>query len=188
YGELSKEFSAASNQIRAGMSVSSALSDMAERNSSKLLERVNFLMLHGYKSGGEVRRALREGAENVFLFLSLLRERASLLAVQKYTIIIGGGVLVPLILGSVLSMANSLDIGKTNFLGRESSLGGAEIKNALPLANRIYLVICCLFSSLMVGHIEGDKSKFFPYFLLMAASSLFLFSFAMDANPLKVGF
>ncbi len=188
YGALSEEFMAANNQVKSGMGVGSALSDMGERTGSKLLERINFLMLHGYKSGGEIRRALRETAENAFSFLSLERERASSLAMQKYTIVFGGAMLVPLILGSVLAMATSLDIGDSGLFGGEKKLGISEIKGSLVLANQIYIGIYCLLASFMVGYMDGDRSRFLPYFVFMLLVSVALFSFASGANFLKAGF
>ena len=184
YGPLSEEFAAAGRQIKSGISMSLALSDISARSSSRLLERVNSLLLHGYKSGGEIRRALRDMAENIFSSLSLERERAAMLSMQKATILIGGAILVPLILGSVVSMVSSIDFEENPIF--EGNGGIPVAKGDLILANQLYLAAYSLLSSLMVGQMEGKRSRFLPYFIFMCLSSLLLFSFAANAAFLKV--
>ena len=178
YGPLSEEFKIASRQVKAGMSVEDALNDMVERNDSVLLERTVSLLIYGYRTGANMYRALRETAEDIFSLFSLIRERKAVLSIQKYTILIGGAVLVPLILGIVLQVVSSLDMsGIAEYF--KSNVDTEQLMSAAKGAVHVYLVIYSLLSSYLIASQEGDKRKSVIYFMFMVLTSIILFNMAL---------
>jgi Flp pilus assembly protein TadB len=172
YGRLSLLFAECSRKISAGASIPSALGSIASGSDSAMLSRSCTLISHAYMAGGPMHRALSETAQDILSTFSLISEREAALSLQKYTLLFGGGVLVPLILGIVHGMASSL--GK--FPG---AAGGAEgISAAIPLATGAYLIIYSLISSIAIGHGEGQRGNWPVYFGILAPLSLLLYHLA----------
>ncbi len=181
YGALSDEFETAARQVAAGSSVPGALRKIGERNNSVLLSRAVLLISKGYESGADMYHALRESAEDILSLFALVRERRSILSLQKYTVIIGGAVLVPLILGSVFQVVGGLSSGLEGGFLQKSADAGA-IQDAAALAAPVYLGIYALVSSLMVAKQEGDERRALIYFVFMLPLAEALFFLAKSAN------
>ncbi|MFH1095206.1 MAG: type II secretion system F family protein [Candidatus Micrarchaeota archaeon] len=104
-GPLAAQSAAALRQLRAGENPVRVLSRWAERTPSIMLERALGLLTVGYKTGGHLSTALRATAQDLLSSFMLVRERASLLSIQSYTLIAASGILVPAILAVSLSFA-----------------------------------------------------------------------------------
>ncbi len=94
--------------LQAGANPVSVLSDWSERTPSILISRALRLLQVGYQTGGNLSKALRETAGDLLSSFTLVRERAALLSVQRYTLLAAAGLLVPAILG--LSLAFSVQV------------------------------------------------------------------------------
>lgn len=104
-GPLAAQSAAALRQLRAGENPVKVLSLWAERTPSIMLERALGLLQVGYRTGGHLSTALRATAQDLLSSFMLVRERASLLSIQSYTLIAASGILVPAILAVSLSFA-----------------------------------------------------------------------------------
>ncbi len=186
YGVLSKEFTFAHNQIAAGSNVQKALQGISERNNSLLLERCMELLARGYATGADMKIALKETAEDIFTLFSIVRERASSLAIQKYTLLLGGGIIVPIMLGTVFSFVSSLDYsGLETISNADASERTVFLENSLS-AVQAYLAIFAALSSLFIAQQEGSTKRAIIYFLFLTPLVLLLFNFARSTNIFNV--
>jgi pilus assembly protein TadC len=177
YHSLSEEFSIASQQIESGMSVTKALSTITKRCSSKLLERVISLLNQCYRIGKDTQIAVRETAEDIFEMLMLIKEQAALLAIQRYTILIGGCILIPIILAFVITIISSLGYqGGVGFSKITESERQLLIETSTTVV-QYYLTFYVLIASIFISYQEGKTRKFIIYFLIFLLISLSLFNF-----------
>ncbi|VVC02442.1 Type II secretion system (T2SS), protein F [Candidatus Burarchaeum australiense] len=176
YGPLSEEFAQVRNSVKAGASVPNALNAMASRSQSLLLRRTAWLMAAGYSVGTDAYSSLREAADDMLSVFSLMRERSASSSLQKYTLL-AGAILVPLILGTLLSSILQLDITSFTFNASDSANAQA-IHDAAAGAAPFYLLIYALLSSLLMAQLEGSWRRFLPYAIILAPLSLALFELA----------
>ncbi len=162
-GPIAQEFGIVKNQIASGVSPKSALSNVAQRTDSLLIHRCISLMLLGYKSGADMRVALRKVAEDVYSTFDQLRERKNAIAMQKYTLLAGSALLVPLVMGIAIGMSKV--IGKSGVAG-----SGASIDMMGPSA--AYIIIFALLSAIYSATLEGNSKKAVIYFLLAGPLAL----------------
>ncbi len=184
YGPLSIEFAAAHSQIKSGADVPSALSSISEENDSVLLSRATELLSQAYSAGGEMSMALKETAADMFSIFSIVRERESTLALQKYTLLFGGALLVPLVLGAITNVISKLGGQGMELISSMSSLERASLISASIGAAQIYLVIYSLLASLFIAQLGGSWRNFIVYFVMMAPVSLFAYNLAMSVHVL----
>ena len=184
YGPLSLEFAAAHSQIKSGADVPSALRSISEENDSVLLSRATELLSQAYTAGGEMSRALKETADDMFSIFSIVRERESTLALQKYTLIFGGGLLVPLVLGAITNVISKLGGPGMELISSISSAERAGLISASIGAAQLYLVIYSLLASLFIAQLGGSRRNFIVYFVMMAPVSLLAYNLAMSVNVL----
>jgi len=181
YGALSEEYKIASRQLKAGSDLSYVLENMSDRNNSTLIKRTNKLLIYGHYAGANMYTALRETAEDIFSLFSLIRERKAVMTMQKYTVIIGGAIIVPLILGIVIQMITSLNIESmaTYLTGNDANLT-TELLEQSVLTIQVYMIIYSAISSVLLAQQEGETNKFIIYFIFMAMSAIFLFNMALS--------
>jgi flagellar protein FlaJ len=177
YHSLSNEFKKAERQIKVGISLTHSLMNMRDRNSSMLLDRVISLLIQCYKTGKDVHQAIKETAEDIFELNMLKKEQASSLALQKYTILIGGCIFVPIILSVILNIVSGIQ-PPTN----DENL--IQLRNDLITqsysAVQSYIVIFVLLSSIFVAFQEGRLRTFIGYFIIFLPIALFLFNIAKE--------
>jgi pilus assembly protein TadC len=179
YGALSEEFAAVCRRIKAGAGIPEALQAMAERNGSLLLSRAVELLVMGYKTGADISGALRETAEDIFEFSDIVRERGATLAMQKYTLLVAGGLLVPVILGMLSNLVFSLDLSGAEQWGIGlPAQQRAELLSAATNASQAYLVIYSVISGFFVALQEGQTRRFVVYAAVLAPVTLLLFNAA----------
>ncbi|AJF60206.1 MAG: type II secretion system F family protein [Candidatus Diapherotrites archaeon] len=164
YGELSREFRRAHESILSGASPEEALEKMNNSNRSKTLERAVNLIVQGINSGSEASHVFKETAEDILETNSILRERSSSMVVEKYTLLLGGGIIVPLILGLLVGMVHELNFNSLAELGIGLPTEQREaVMQAALLANQLYLVEYAIIASVFVAFQESDSKKALLY-------------------------
>lgn len=170
---LGKIFKRMHNQITKGFSVREVLANAEKDANSKLLSRTLRLMLLGYQHGGNIHNLLRQTAKDVSDVHELMKEQAAITTIEKYTLLIGGGCVVPFILGmlqSTVSQIQPIDLG----------LGMSQISRAIVMANiefgsQVYVVEYAILASIFAGLQEGRREKSIIYALILTPASLALF-------------
>ncbi|MEM4389290.1 MAG: type II secretion system F family protein [Candidatus Micrarchaeia archaeon] len=184
FGPLSEEFRMALNQVRSGMPLERAVLEIGERNDSLLLSRATHLLAAGWSAGAAFEHAVRETAEDIMGFAALVRERAALLAMQKYTMLIGGSVLVPFILALVANMVAELNLSAGALFSALPATERLTLFSATLDAVQAYLIIYAFLSGLLVAFQEGSPRKALVYFLILAPLSLGVFKLSLGLHLL----
>lgn len=187
HGELSKEFMKVVRKIETGESVKDSLEEMAESTDSDLIERSIHVLVTGHESGSDLSEALEETAEEASKLYRLKRERSVSTTVEKYTLLLAGGLIVPFILGSLTSVVGSLEISSLTQIGIGASQAvREEIKRNALLGNQIYIGVYSAIASFFVAYQEKEIEKGFMYSLFLLPSSLLLFNLAKSINILAL--
>ncbi len=171
--EWRKEFQRAEKQLHTGASVEQSLQEISNRNPTPVVERAMQLLIAGYQSGADMSEVFKEAGHDILETQAILRERQASMVVEKYTLLLAGGVIVPLVLGLLVGMVNGFPQGIGSDLGIGlSPEARAELLNAVLLAIPIYLFEYALLASYFVAQQESDSSKAFLYALFLVPSSL----------------
>lgn len=171
FGKVSEAFALALARQRAGESFQESIKAASLRFPSSLSKRAFSLILVAYETGADMYFALREAAQDIVSFFALIKERSSLMAMQKYTVFASCAFLVPAILGTVvflspvLSGAGPFEEGKGSLLPKE-----------LALASRVYLLENALLSSIFLAFVESKPKKAALYFAICSPISQIAFS------------
>ncbi|MCC7570060.1 type II secretion system F family protein [Candidatus Micrarchaeota archaeon] len=182
-GPLGNEFKIAYRQISAGADVESSLMAIAERNNSLLIKRAVKLIIHGYYAGADMYSALRETAEDIYSLFILISQRKSVLALQKYTLLLGGAILVPLILGSILQVVGSLNThGLVSVLTDKEITDTADILETIKSATFVYLMIFSIISGIMIAQQEGESKKAIVYAVIIVICAAVLYTLALSSK------
>lgn len=182
YAFLSEEFRKARHEIEKGATPELALSNAKKRVKSKAFSRAIDLVIEGVQSGADAGAVFKEAAEDLLETNALIRERKSSLVIEKYTLIFAGGVIVPLILGTVAGMLETLDFSGLSEIG--IGLAQAEKKDLLwagKTAGLIYIIEYALIASFFLAFQEHDRKKTAIYaaFLLPVSLAVYFFSQTM---------
>lgn len=165
YGALSEEAGKSRKQIQGNLGTDAVLEDLALRNDSRMLGRAAMMLRHVFRTNSFDR--LNGLAEDMLKSFEIMRERAQMASLQKYTLLFGA-LLIPLILKTTLNLLS--DMG--GFFGDGGVPGLVAFSFSLMPA---YLVIYSVISSSYIGDMEGRKSGAMGYFLMMAAAGLSAF-------------
>lgn len=177
HGALGEQFRRAYEQVQAGASVPHALRALAQRvPDSPLVERSVNLLIEGYQSGADLSSALRDIADDAMALQALAEQTKSALAMHKYTLLLAGGLLVPFILGLLLSLTQTL---QADALGVETGLGPSqnskEISAAVEAVVPGYLVLFTILAALFVALQEGQTKRAVLYVSGLLPLSLLVF-------------
>ena len=176
YGPLSEEFAMVSRQISAGTNVESSLLGVSERNNSAILDRVIVLLNQCYRIGGDIQLVIRETAEDIFDLVVLAKEQTAILAMQRYTILFGGCIIIPIILAFAINIISGLDYNLLN-ISSVSHVERQSLISATLDATQAYLIIYTFLASLFMAHQEGRTRKAVIYFIIFVGIAIFLFNF-----------
>ncbi len=178
YRFLSGEFEKCRQEILKGSTAVGALEKMKERNDSIVLGRAIDLVLGGINSGADVSAVFKETAADLFETGAILRERVASLTIEKYTLLIAGGILVPAILGVLTGMVLSLNFDALSEIGIGLSLSEKKaLIDAAMFASPIYLAEYSLIASFFVAFQEGDLKKGIVYAAALVPLSLAVYFF-----------
>jgi hypothetical protein len=183
FGRVSDAFALALARQEAGDSFQSSMQAAARHCPAPLASRAFALIVVAYETGADMYAALRECAADTVSFFALLRERAALLSIQRYTVLASSALLVPIILGTVVFLAPSLS--------GASVAGGTERPDAsllvtLALACQAYLVLNAALSALLLSLTESNPARSAIYFAICAPLALIIFSIA-SSSALALG-
>ncbi|MFA6907486.1 MAG: type II secretion system F family protein [Candidatus Micrarchaeia archaeon] len=184
FGRVSEAFALALARQMAGDSFQSSMAAAARYCPTPLAARAFSLIVVAYETGADMYSALRECAEDVSSFFALMRERAALLSIQRYTVLASSALLVPIILGTVVYLAPTLS--GASAAGAGSAQPDAALLSTLALASQIYLVMNAALSALLLALTESNPARAALYFAICAPMSLILFSIA-SSSALALG-
>ena len=176
-GALAGEFKKAAMQLRNGIPVTHALEDMVKSNDSQLLKRAIGLLLQSYRTGADMGQAFRETAEEISAIAEATREQSASTTIEKYTLLLAGGAIVPLVLGTLIAMVGSLDFAGLAELGFGLGSSGAVLASAL-LGSQVYIVEYALLAAVFVAYQEGSIEKAVVYAAILVPLSVALFTVA----------
>jgi Flp pilus assembly protein TadB len=160
-----EEFRKTLNQLRANISPESAIRDMVERNRSPLLAKVMETMDHVYRAGGNVNERITEMADDLLLFQESRREQNSMMAMQKYSVILGM-LIMPLVLAMAMGIAGKMG----GIIDVEINIG--QLAEGLILA---YLAINAGIISDFCASLESDRSRELVYFSALSVAGIAIF-------------
>ena len=184
YWKLSEAFDTALRRQKAGEGFASSMEHALPQCRTLLTKRAFGLLVVSYETGADMGLALREAAADAASFFSLLRERAAAMAVQHYTLLAASSLLVPFILGTVLSMVPS--ISQSASISGLGGQGGGVF--GIALACQLYLAACAVFSSLALSVSSGQSGRWPLYLSLIAPLSQAVFALASKgASALLAG-
>lgn len=176
-GALAKEFRKASMQVKNGIPVDDALEAMAGANDSRMLAMALGLLVQCYRTGADMAGAFRETADEISGIASVMRQQAISTTVEKYTLLLAGGVIVPLVLGALVAMVGSLSFSGLSELGFGAVDQGALLANAL-LGSEVYIAEYAVIASVFVAYQESSLEKAVVYIAVLVPLSLALFMLA----------
>jgi len=180
YGLMSKEFRKAFNEIEKGKTVEESLGEISFRCRSEIISRAMNLLIQGNKSGAEMNKVFKETAEDILETQSIIKERIASTFIQKYTLILAGGIIVPLLLGLITGF-----ITEMNFIGiNELGLGmpseeRKKIIEAALTANQIYIIEYALIASFFIAQQEGNTKKALVYSLVLIPLGIVCYNIAL---------
>ncbi len=174
YGELSSEFTEIEKRMQAGASFPNALQASAKKRNSRLFRQFTVILTLSHHSGGDVSNALKAFADDAFCVKNLKNEMQASLAMQKYTILASGCLLVPAILGVLLKVVSTLNLDSST-IGLPLATKNALLE-AVTLGNYLYLFTFSLISSAFLGVIDSSSKKAILYFILLFPLALAVFT------------
>ena len=119
----------------------------------------------------------REAANELLEEQALLKERASLLTIQKATLLLSSMFLVPFILGLLCGIAKSFDLSYLDIL-EMSKAYQRELVEASVLASNLYVIELAVIVSIFLAMQENSTKKAALYFMLIAPLAYLIFDFA----------
>lgn len=188
FGRLSESFEIALRRQKAGEGFASSMAAASRHCPSPLVSRAFALLVVAYETGADMYFALREAAQDVMGFFSLVRERAAMLSIQRYTLILAAALLVPVILGTTVSLVPALSSSSSQQIASQPSAllaqpaAQAGTFATLTLACRCYLLASALLSSAMLSWSESDPRRALLYFSAIAPISQLAFSAVSGAG------
>jgi Flp pilus assembly protein TadB len=183
YGALTDELRVTVKEIEKGSSVKEGLEKLSERNQSKILERACYLLIRAQEQGVDIVEALAALATDIKETKYLLREQAASLQLQKITLIAAGAVLIPLILGFVVGLAQAMG----QFSEDKAEIITAQVQTVQPIFLG-YVIIHALEACLAIGRQEGDIKKSVYYVIPVLLIAIILFQYvAPQAMMLFMG-
>jgi hypothetical protein len=174
---IGSDFKRIYNEICNGSGIEEAIERAKKRNKSKIFSSTMNLFLQGYHSGAKMSELFKESAENILEMQAVLRERGAIMLINKYTLILAAGLIVPGILGLIVGLVSGLSF---DALGEMSiGLELEERKRMLELTTlgtNIYLVEYALLSSFFLALQEGNKKNFWIYGAILLTLSITIFT------------
>ena len=169
--KANKEFEKAINEINNGKSLRKTLDAFCNRFESKIINQTISLIIQAHETGGDFRKAFTELANELVEIKIIEEEKKTMLAVQKYTIILGCCFLIPLCLGLVAGITKDLDFKSlqettSNFLSPEK----------LEWINKVYIIEFAVSAGIFIALLEGQKKNALMYIIVMTPIALIIYS------------
>ncbi len=160
---LKREWELLHHLIQKGKSVPAALEKWGLGFNSRPLNHARQLFTRAYASGASIQTLCASLAEEGIASQSLLEERRATMLVEKFTILIAGGLIVPVLLGVMVGVVASLAIPSTS----EWISSTPDLLPAALVSIRGYLALYALIASAFVGLQEGKPANAALYALIL---------------------
>jgi hypothetical protein len=160
------------HQIKKGKNPVNAFDILSHARNSSILESVSALLRQTYENGAPFGESARELAQKIASQHASIHERRATLLVEKYTILLAGGVLVPFLLGILTGVVTALPLSSTTDL--IPSGADALFSSALH-GVRGYLLLYACIAGLFVGMQENKWGEGLAYSLILLPCSQIVF-------------
>ena len=166
---ISEEFSFVYDKINNGHNPRSVFEILKKKYESVILTRFLDLLLLSITTGVVSNKDYKKLATQFIESKELLSERESMLLMQKYTVLFAGGLIVPGILGVVISLINNLrsNVSLTTI--------ASDVFVISYVCTIIYIIEYSIISGIYLGLIENSSRKSALYVIILLPLSLLLF-------------
>jgi hypothetical protein len=173
---ISNDFKIILNKVNKGHKIKDLFKDLKEKYNSNLLDKFLDLLEYSISSGTVTLKDYKIIVKDYLKAKELLNERDSVLLMQKYTIIFAGGLIVPGILGIVISLVKNLvGVVDISVVGLSSS---ASLYLVSYYCAIIYIIEYVIISSFYLAQLEDNIKKFIYYLIFLLPVSLLIFFIA----------
>ncbi len=168
---LREEWKQIIEQIGKGKNVSDALLTLGERRDSRILETVSALLVRAYESGHSIEQPALALAEEITAFHASEHERRATLFVEKCTLLLAGGLLVPFLLGILVGVVGTLPLGYDM-----DPVATEHLMHTALLSIRGYLFLYAILASIFIGFQDNRLGSALFYILLLVPCAQLLFA------------
>lgn len=165
------EWSALLARISAGKNPQEALNEWCEGRVSPILDSVRTLLARTYSAGTPFGTPARTLAEEITQHHASLHERRAILLVEKYTILLAGGMLVPFLLGIIAGVVGVLPLSS-----EFTSPHAPALFETTLMSMRGYLFLYAILAGLFVGYQDGKPAQSMIYILVLLPSAQLAYS------------
>jgi Flp pilus assembly protein TadB len=130
---------------------------------SPIASRCIHLLQRGYRSGAPIHSALAGMAHDLMLHHAHFQERSATLLVEKYTLLLAGGILVPVLLGVMVGVVERLPFN----LLLENAAAHQELFRAALFSIRGYLFLYAALAGIFIGLQENQPWKMSVYVVVL---------------------
>ncbi|MBU1197931.1 type II secretion system F family protein [Candidatus Micrarchaeota archaeon] len=163
-GQIASEFERVGQRLHRGFSLSEAFEPFLHRNQSRLLHRTVRFIQTIYETGSDASDAFKRLGEHVLQLHQLAQEQFAMHSLQKYTVLLSAGLLIPFILGTLFSTSQTIDSSS------------ASLYSTMQFVMPLYLALFSGVASLFLALQEGNIKKAVFYLSLVGPCSLLVFS------------
>ncbi len=170
---ISTEFSWVLSKINKGHKPKEVFKVLKEKYQSPLLSKFLDLLEYSVFTGTVTSQDYKNIVKDFLRSRELVDERKSVLLMQKYTILFAGGLIVPGILGIVISLVKSLTgIVDISVVGLTSS---SSLYMVSYYCSIIYIIEYIVISSIYLSELEDNSKKVWVYISFLLPVSLLIF-------------
>jgi hypothetical protein len=170
---ISSEFNYIEIKLKKGFNLNDLLLTLKTKYDCLLFNKFLNLLLISNTSGTTSIDDFKNLMDNYLLVNNILKQRKSLLLMQKYTIVLCSALLLPaiisIVIGMVSSFSQNLDFSSFGF---DINPG---LFNVVYYCALIYIFENIVISSFYLSLLEDQKSKFIVYILILVPISIFVF-------------
>jgi hypothetical protein len=170
---VSKEFAIINKKINKGHKIKDLFEVLKKKYHSDLLDQFLDLIYISTTTGTVSLKDYKNLSAKFLKSKEIINERKSLLLMQKYTILFAGALIVPAILGViislVLSLSSSVDISMIG-ISNNVSLFSVSYYSSI-----IYIIEYVIISSIYLSLLEDNSKKSIVYLSFLLPASLLIF-------------
>ncbi len=160
---IRSEWERVQHSIQKNGDVVKGLDLFAEGMISPIAARSMHLLRRGYRSGAPIHSALAGMAHDLMLHHAHFQERSATLLIEKYTLLLAGGILVPVLLGVMVGVVERLPFN----LLMENAAAHQELFRAALFSIRGYLFLYAALAGIFIGLQENANWKMSVYVLAL---------------------
>ncbi len=172
---ISRELKIAEQEMEKGASLEESMQGLEKRNKGKNVRLLAKLFLQAHRNKADNSMLFRNAAEDLMEKRILEDEKNIALMAQKYTLLIGGAIIVPLVLSMLVSLMADFDFEGLKEFYSAGSLDKKELLEMVKLANLIYIGEYSIIASVFLAKQENNMKKAFIYFLAILPVSICCF-------------